>query len=316
MPTYRAFRNTDPPAVAAIWRSRTGHPGLAQPVSADLLEQFVLGKLYFDYEGLVLAFEGDRPVGFAHAGFGPAPQLDRIATEKGVTCVVMVRPECLQDEVASGLLEHCESYLQSKGATELYGGGTSPLNPFYTGLYGGSELPGVLDCDGTAQRLFSSHGYREIDHTFLLRLDLDRFHPPVDRRLVQFRRRLSVEEKVDPPSRSWWEACTVGDFDLTRFDVSQRGRGPVLASATFRGMEPTSTSGRAVGLLDVQVDPSRRRQGLGTFLLGESFRQLTRQGIAIIEAQSAERNPAATGLFGKLGLEEVQRGTVFRKEVA
>jgi len=48
MITYRTFRNTDPPLLVSVWRSRAGQRGLMQPVSADLLEQLLFGKLYFD----------------------------------------------------------------------------------------------------------------------------------------------------------------------------------------------------------------------------------------------------------------------------
>jgi len=80
-----------------------------------LFEQLVFAKLYFDYGGLIVARDDDRPVGFAHAGFGPDEQGDRLSTELGVTCVVIVRPDCPQADVAAGLLERCEQYLRGRG---------------------------------------------------------------------------------------------------------------------------------------------------------------------------------------------------------
>jgi ribosomal protein S18 acetylase RimI-like enzyme len=318
MPSYRTFLNVDPPALAAIWRSRAGQPGLMQPVSVDLLEQFIFGKVYFDYEGLILAFEEGRPVGFAHAAFGPNESCDRIATEKGVICMLMVRPDCAEAMVAEGLLERCEAYLRRRGAEVLYGGAVQPLCPFYLGLYGGSQLPGVLESDVVARDLYRSHGYGQIDRTHLFRRRLGDFRPPVDRRQIQLRRRMMVQMDVDPPFRSWWEACTTGDFDLIRFQVTRRGDPSVLASVTFRAMEATDSTrpGRAAGLLDLHVASSHRRQGLATFLLGESFRQLARQGVATIEAQASGHNPVGLGLCRKLGMKEVDRGAVFRKDPA
>ena len=136
-----------------------------QPVSPDLLEQLIFAKLYFDYAGLILAFQDDLPVGFAHAAFGPNEQQNAISFDLGVTSIVVVRPDCAEAEVAAGLLEQCEQYLRGRGAKVLYGGGIQPLNPFYLGLYGGSELPGVLDSDLVARHLFQSHGYQEIERT-------------------------------------------------------------------------------------------------------------------------------------------------------
>ena len=58
--TYRTFRNTDPPGLAEIWRSRSGQPGLVSSVSPELLEQFVFAKLYFDFKGLIVACDDER----------------------------------------------------------------------------------------------------------------------------------------------------------------------------------------------------------------------------------------------------------------
>ena len=85
-----------------------------------------------------------------------------------------------------------------------------------------------------------------------------------------------VEETIDFPTRNWWEACTLGEFDLTRFEMVPRGGGPAVARAIFRSMEPTGTnsSGRRSGLIELHVDPAYRRRGYAVFLLSEVFRQL------------------------------------------
>jgi ribosomal protein S18 acetylase RimI-like enzyme len=314
---YRTFRNVDPPALVAIWRSRAGTSGLAHPVSVDLLERLIFGKMYFDYEGVTIAFEGNRPVGFAHAAFGPNDARDRIDTDKGVICLVVVRPDSSVADVAAGLLERSEAYLYRRGAKVVYGGAVEPLNPFYLGLYGGSELPGVLHSDAVAMDLFQSHGYRELDRTVLFRRPLGDFRPVVDRRQLQFRRQMTVQMQIDPPLRDWWESCTVGDFDLTRFEVMQRGGTSVLASVTFRAADPplSAQPTRAAGLLDLRVGAANRRQGLATFLLGEAFRSLARQGVAMVEMQTTEGNQAGLGLCRKLGMQEIQQGVVFRKDI-
>jgi ribosomal protein S18 acetylase RimI-like enzyme len=316
MPTYRTFRNTDPPVLADLWRSRAAQAGLGQTVSVDLFEQFVFGKLYFDYEGMILGFEADRPVGFAHAAFGPNATEEGIDHEKGVICLVVVRPDCREAEVAEGLLERCERYLRRRGARVFCGGAAQSLDPFYLGLYGRCKLPTVLSSEEVSRRLYPSHGYREVDRTLVFRSQLDDFRAPADRRHVQLRRRLIVEMKPDPPARTWWEACATAELDLTRFEVSERGSSVVLASATFRAMQPTTdpAPGRIAELLDVGVAPGRRRGGLASFLLAESFRRLARQGIASVEAQASRENAALVALCRKLGMREVDQGSVFCKE--
>jgi len=317
MLSYRTFRNTDPPLLTALWRSRRGQVGLAQPVSVDLFEQFIFGKLYFDYHGLFLAMDDGQAVGFAHAGFGPNESLSHISTQRGVVCVLLVRPELgsRQQEIAAGLLAHCEEYLQARGATTIYGGACQPLVPFYSGLYGGAWPPGVLDADALALEIYRGHGYQEIGRMLILCRDLEAFRPLVDRQQMQFRRQMSVAMTVDPPSQNWWEACTAGVFDLTRFEIVPRGSNAPLAAVVVRGLDQGAAIGPhpAAGVLDLQVDPAHRRQGLETFMLGEAFRQLAREGIATVEVQVREEDQAALGLCRKLGLQQTNQGHIFRK---
>lgn len=317
MLTFRTFRNSDPPVLSALWRTQDGQPGLWQPASPDLLEQFIFSRLYFDYGGLLLAFEDDRPVGFAHAGFGPNSEKDRISPDIGVTCVVLVRPDCDRQTVAAALLERSEAYLRQRGAAVLYGGGASPFNPFYLGLYGGSDSPGILDSDTTARVAFAAAGYREVDYAMLLRRPLDGYELPVDRRFMQVRRQTNVQTVPDAPTKSWWEACTLGNFDLTRFDLVPRGGGRPVATATFRNMEPigAATMSRAVGLIGLTVEESMRRRGLATLLLSESFCRLFRQGTVQVDVQTSVSNIAALGVYQKLGFKQSGTGTVWRKDV-
>jgi GNAT superfamily N-acetyltransferase len=315
MLTYRTFRNTDPPILTSLWRSRAGQPGLLQPISASLLEQLVFAKPYFDYAGLILAFQDQQPVGFAHAGFGPNEQFNALSYDLGVISLVLVRPDCEPAEVAAGLLTQGELYLRNQDAKVLYGGGLQPLNPFYLGLYGGSEFPGVLDSDAVARHLFESHGYHEIERTKIMQIELSGFESVIDRRQMQIRRQMVVEEMFDAPTRNWWQACTLGEFELTRFEMVPRSGGPVVASATFRSLEPSgiSSPGRRSGLIEFFVDPAYRRRGYAIFLISEVFRQFLRQGISAVEAQVMESNTPALNLYEKLGFQSVAQGSVYRK---
>lgn len=312
---YRPFRNSDPPALAEIWRSQPPERGLVQPLSADQFEQLVLAKPYFENTGLIVALDGSQPVGFAHAAFGPTDNEEGLSTLLGVTCLVMVRPNYQGRGIGKQLLGHSEAYLRQRGAQVLYAGGIRPLNGFYLGLYGGSELPGVLDSAPRAQRLFLSSGYREIDRVMVLHGDLTRFRAVVDRRQMQIRRRTKIESLADPPLRTWWEATTVGGFERTRFQLFAREGGPPLTTATFWDIQPLSASWgvHAAGLMDLDVSAEHRREGLATFLLCEAFRQLSSQRISLVEAQTMQHNAPALALYKKLGFEVVDQGAVYRK---
>ncbi len=312
---YRGFRNTDPPIVAEIWRSRAEDLALVQPVSADLLEQFVFGRLHFDYAGLILALDDDRPVGFAHASFGPDASEQRLSTETGVTCLIVVRPDCDQAAVAAGLLDRCEAYLRERGAKCLYGGGVWPLSPFYSGMCGGCETPGVLESDPSSRQLYTAHGYQPVDQILLFRQDLGSFRPPMDRLQVQCRRRLLVQVMVDVPPRSRWEALTVGEFEATRFELVPRGGGAQVGYALVRAMEwgRAGRPGRVAGLVELFVAPECRRQGVATYLIGELARSLANQGVTFLEAQARLSYPPLLQFYRKLGFQQVAEGVVYRK---
>lgn len=316
MISFRSFRNTDPPLFTAIWRHRAEQLGLTYPVSPDVFEQLVFAKQYFDYAGLIFAFEDEQPIGFAHAGFGPNDKPYGIATEMGTTCLMMLKPACSEAEVSAGLLERSEQYLRDRGSKILYGGGMSPLNPFYLGLYGGSELPGVLDSDTIMRAVLESNRYREIERTRIMQVDLSRFESVIDRAQMQIRRQMVVESQIDAPTRTWWEACTLGEFELTRFEMVPKGGGPVVASVLFRSMEPTGMhiTGRTAGLIHFEVDPAYRRRGYAVFLLSEAFRQFQRQGIVTVEAQTPETNVPAVNMYQKMKFQQIGGGGIFRKE--
>jgi len=284
-------------------------------MSVGLLDRYVLAKPYFDSRGLIVALEDDQPVGFVHSAFGPTEDESKICHTAGVTCMLMVRHEYRRLGIGSELLRRGEDYLIARGAEVLYAGAIRPLNPFYLGLYGGSELPGVLDSDREAQKLYLSAGYREIDRTIIFQRDLNTYRAPVDRRQLEIRRSTTVDVVEDPPSTSWWDACTLGPFDHTRYELRSRTTGEQLAHATFWYMEPLSMSWgvHAIGLRDLSVVADQRRTGLATFLLSESLRRLFDAGAMRVEAQTMSGNAAARALYQKLGFQEVDQAAVYRK---
>ena len=316
MITYRHFRNSDPPGLCAVWRSQPALHGRCQPLTPLLFEPLVLAKPYFDARGLIVAVEHDKIVGFAHAGFGAAEDRSQICRDMGVVCTVLALPHPQHDEICTALLARAEDYLREAGAKVMYGGQIDPLNPYYRGMYGGSELPGVLKSDEPLHQLFVRSGYREIDRVAVLERDLAGFRAPVDRKLMQVRRQYNVEATFDPPAANWWEACAFGHSDRTRFVLRSIREGSTAATVTFWDMEPLAASwgSHAVGLLDLETQAPLRRQGLATQLLGEALRQLHAHGIARCQVQCMAGNAAALALYAKLGFQPIDEGIVLRKE--
>jgi ribosomal protein S18 acetylase RimI-like enzyme len=315
---YRPFRNNDAPQLAEVWRSQAAQRGLMQPMSAAIFEELVLANPIFDREGLILAVEAKRVLGFVHAGFGATADEAHLSTELGAISMLLVRAPDADPAIATELLGRAEQYLRSHGAKAAIAAGSRRADPFYLGLYGGSRLTGVLESDLFGQALFRGHGYREIARFLVLHRDLATFRPTFDRKQMQIRRGTSVALDADPSTKTWWEACTLGRFERKKFTLNTRGGKEQMAEATFWDIEPLSTTWgfHAAGLVNLKVASAQRRQGLATFLLGEAFAQLHAQSMAVVEAQVEAEDKPTRDLLGKLGFVEVDQSVVLRKDFA
>jgi GNAT superfamily N-acetyltransferase len=287
-----------------------------QPATPCLLEQLIFSKPYFDPAGLTIALHNEIPVGFVHSGFGANDEHTALSTDIGTTYQLMVRSDHREGALAGELLAQSENYLRQRGAKVIYAGGVRPLNAFYLGLYGGSELPGVLIGDIPFHAACLARGYREIDRVQILQLDLAFFRAPITRNQRQLRREMVCQEIPSPPSQSWWEACTTGAFERIRFLLTRPSSCEPMADVWFWDIEPLSTAwGRpTAGMFDLDVPAKERRKGLATFLLTEAFERLRTRGILLIEAQTMQQNVPAITMYNKLGFKKVDEGVMYRKD--
>ncbi|MEQ8846835.1 GNAT family N-acetyltransferase [Botrimarina sp.] len=311
----RPFRNSDPPGIASVWRSQPPHRGLTRPVTAGVLELCVFSKQVFDPEGMLVAERGGEVVGFAHAGFGPDERGEAIDTTLGTTHLLMLRADAQDDALADELIARSEAYQKSRGATVHYAGGIRPLDAFYLGLYGGSELPGVLESDPLQMAHFVRNDYTEAARVVVMQRELTRYRFGGPRETRQIKRDTSVEQTVLPPPRHWWEACVTSGQDRLRFGLRERRTGAEIAHVLFWDIEPLATSWGipTVGMVDLWVDPSHRRKKAATHLLNESLRLMQRRGAAMVEAQTMAENKAALALYEEIGFTPIDEGRVLRR---
>ncbi|MCA9259207.1 MAG: GNAT family N-acetyltransferase [Planctomycetales bacterium] len=302
--------------MARIWRSQPPQRGVLQPISAPHLELSVFGKVQFDRRGLIVAERDGEPVGFVHAAFGPDELGRELDKTMGSTIALMLKNGQPDGSLAGDLLQASEEYLRSEGATVLYAGGIRPFATFYLGLYGGSEIPGILQSDDVFLGAVREANYREIDQVRILQCDLVSFRPPVSHQLRAVKRTTEIVEALNPPNRSWWDACTWATLQRDRFELRDKYQHRVLATAQFWDVQPLSTGWGmcTVGLFQMETDAAHRRRGYATYLLGEAIRMLRRRGVASIEVQTMAANEAALQFYAKMGFSEIDAGFVFRKE--
>jgi len=312
---FRCFRNDDPPKLAEVWRTADLGPSAIQPMTSALLESSVFSKPYFDRQGLLVATDGERVVGFAHAAFGPNTNRSAIDTAVGTTLLVAVVPHDEQVTIGQGLLERCEKFLYQRGAKVILGGGSSEMRGFYLGLYGGSDLPGILDSSPQMQAVFRRAGYREAERMAILRRPLAGFRPPVNRLQMAIKRSTILRVIDEPTRRTWWEAATTTGMALRRYELTSSAE-ELMGSVSLWDMQPMASAWGVVaaGLLHVDIEGGKRRQGLAHYLVAEAIGDLADEGVGLVETHVAESNAAAKKLFDKLGFETTEYGIIFSRD--
>ena len=164
------------------------------------------------------------------------------------------------------------------------------------------------------RRLFERAGYETADRVAVLRRALQGFRAPVNRLQLAIRRNTVLRAIDEPTRRTWWEAATTTGIALRRYELLNQAD-ERLGSASFWDMQPLAGTWGVVasGLLDVEIEGPRRRQGLAHYLVAEALHDLSQEGVGLVETHASTANTPALSLFTKLGFETVEHGTIFRK---
>jgi ribosomal protein S18 acetylase RimI-like enzyme len=274
--------------------------------------------VYFDRAGLIVAERDDRIVGYAHSGFGPDEPVESsrpfsFCQSLGTIAMLLVEPGSGADEVARGLILESERFLRTRGANVIYAGGQFPLNPFYWGLYGGSEDSGIIPSHTSFPRALTTLGYEPVSTAVHLEYNLAD-QAARDPRAALIRRQTEIEIEEDAMPEHWWENLAVGDFRLSQFRLLARADGAELARARTWDM---SWFGRQdgqsrIGLFGLKVPRDRRRQGYGRFLVAEILRLAREDTTSLVEVQTMLTNAPALALYESLGFRPVDESALFR----
>lgn len=319
MHRIRDFRNGDIPALAGLWNRGLSVRSAARPLEPHELDAVLFSRIDFRAQAFKVAEADDgRLLGFAHAGLGaaeprgPSHQLDHTM---GTLAMLVVDPSVQDLAVGSSLAAAAESELRSMGVSVFYAGGMHPLNPFYWGIYGGSEFSGILDDHLDFRRVVESAGYQPVAATQMFEYPLERLPNSLpDPRVILVRRQSDLVTDEDALLESWWDALALGTARPSTHRLIRRD-GLELARATtweMAGFERLDGQLRA-GILDVGVPSELRRKGYAKCMLFLILRHLKDLGIQVASVQTSTSNAAALALYESLGFEPSGSSTLYRR---
>lgn len=313
---YRRFHNADPPKIVKLWHECQLGRGAAEGFSFDALEATVFAQPYFDPRGLILALDGSQHVGFVHAGFGSNAGGSALSYESGVICAVMVHPDYRRNGIGRELMARAERYLKSSGATSFYAGAAPPRDPFYVGLYGGSEPAGFLESDPAAAPFCQAVGYVPIERRLVFQRDNSQSALPVSFRLMTIRRKMELSVTIQPREHTWWWMTRYGRLDTIRFLLVPKAGGDGVAGVTICGLDNylEKWKERAVGMTDIYLATTQRRKGYGQALVVEVCRKLREEMITRVEAHTPEGDTPIIGLLDSADFQQIDCGVVYRKK--
>jgi len=312
---YRCFRNPDLPHLVRLWHQCELGRGAASGFSTDTFDLLNMAQSYFDPRGLIVAWDGQEPVGFVHAGFGCNEDESELAFDKGVIAAVLVDPAYRRQGIGRELIRRAEDYLTVAGATTIHAGSAPPRDSFYFALYGGAEPAGFLESDSDSAPFLESLGYKPCERIAVYQRTLADQTEPVNYRLALVRRKTELAV-VDLPSHpSWWWMTRLGRLDTLQFQLVLKGTKHPVAEVTAIGLDlyAEKWQERGVGLTNLIVQESERQQGYGQALVVEVMRRIRQELVTLVEAHVAESNPPAMRMFESTGFTRVDTGVVYRR---
>ncbi len=314
---FRTFRNFDTPELVRLWNASYLGRGVAAPISCDIFDTAALAQTYFDPEGLIVAEQEGRLLGFVHVGFGVNAEHTDLDHTQAVICAIVVDPEARGRYIGQQLLQKAEQYARSRGATDLHAGPSPERDPFYTGIYGGSKPSGFLESHESLHPFLKASGYTEREKHGVYQKNLQTSRDPIHFRLLNIRRKMEVDMTDQPHQVDWWWMVRMGRYDSLQFELCPKNGGDPVAGISVIGLDfyiPTWNE-RAVGLLDLYVAEDQRRKGYAQALLIEVGRRLKNEMVTLTEIHVPLARQDVVQLVEGIGYNQIDTGIVYHKKL-
>lgn len=292
----RAYREGDEEPIASLWDRRVRGCYATPPLSPQLFLSDVVGKRYFEPEGLALGSDGGQLVALAHAGFKssdwikPDPVL-------GTLSMVAVEPDAMDPGVRT--VTEAVRYLLRRGAKQVEAFTIDfPNTPFYNGLYGG-EKAGMDEDHPRGLELMERCGFRISNGAMIMMCEL----ADEPRRAPSSR---NTKLRVGP-----WESPMAGTTHTECYGIPEEVRraslldehGVEKAGITFWHLDRynRAAADHLAVVSHVGCAPELRGTGAAAVLQHEVHRILREEGAERVGLGAGGRNGRAVGFYRKLG---------------
>jgi len=174
---------------------------------------------------------------------------------------------------------------------------------------------GILTEDQRSKDWFVAANYVEEDQILVRHWHLNDFRPLIDRQQMMIGRSFIIEAQLDPVPTKWCDACNFGMSSRTGFTLKDRKTSQPVGTLVYWDMEPLVKNWgvNGMGLVELWVQPELRQKGVAKYMVGESLRQLKQHGVALVEIQHLEKDPAMTSLCNRLGFQTIDAVSTFVK---
>ena len=228
----------------------------------------------------------------------------------------MLRSDHRNDPLADELLAQSEDYLRERGAKVIYAGGIRPLNAFYLGLYGGSELPGMLAGDTSFQRRLPRNGlprnrpraYPAARSGRLPAAGHAQPAPAAPRNGLPGNSVAAVRSRGGKPARpapsSGFASCSLAQAAASRWPMFGSG---ISSRSPLPGARrpPACSIWTCRRTSDAKASPR---------FCSAKLRTAPQPRHPARRSQTMQQNAPALAIYNKLGFKQVDEGVVYRKD--
>ena len=295
----RTYEPSDLPHLAEVWNDCfSGGPNFVRLDEADLRRR-VIEQPSFDPTCLLVAGHGAQVLGFAH--FGPRTNLwtrpadRRVDREEGHIYVVVADPS--DRPLLRDLLAAAAERLTEAGARRLLLGPSwvYGTQPFYNGIAGAYETPGLSAARGDLLELAGESGFAP-----LAEYGTPELHLSDGGHLTALRERASRlwERSGESELRGRARPLPSPFFPGRNSVELVRGHGVVAAAAYGPWPEYAREHGRSLfGITSVQVAPGWRGRGLAKLIVIQALEAALKAGAEALHLHVWRGNKPAWNLY-------------------